>query len=557
MKKLIILLALCGVVFAGCSKKRHTHSTPKGPSYEISYETNQDAEAARLDIYKSMLENLGSCSFRCLFNAMGDDIYVNGIDYDINPELNELNSFRYTPDNQLIADAYKGLYSVIKTANLAIDNLKDGLSGGIVTDTTQMVVAEAKGLRALCYLYLGMAWGTPPIVDHVLASSEKPRNAASQDAVWEFIVKDIDEALPYLSERQGKDDRDGAARMTKGVAYTIKGKALLWKKDFSLAMNALYNVIHSDNYDLVPGYEMEYFFHNEGIGNREKVFELNIANAQVDHSQAGDGLNWLWNWRSYYMIIPIGKLFDTGGGAFNPSEKFINTFYENDSDSYRLKASVKNYDNVIYDMPYPIDDDSHAYKASDPNRGIIAPEGLHAHCGWFMWKVVPWVQDFSSNNRSLLIFRYAEVLLMYAECALQRGDHDLAKRIINNLQERAGSRTISESVSMDVLKREKMYECWMEGLRFFDLVRWGDTEELADNGKVYPDFQDRFHFSDSDIAATGLSRTDNHTGYVNKNNADWLLKQYPDLGFKDKHKLLPFPSSELKANKNLVQNPDW
>ena len=118
MKKLILLLALCGVVAAGCSKTHSAHK-PKGPSYE----TNQDAEAARLAIYKSMLDNLGSSSFRCLFNAMGDDIYVNGRDLDIDPELNELNSFRYTPDNHLIADAYKGLYSVINTANLAIDGL--------------------------------------------------------------------------------------------------------------------------------------------------------------------------------------------------------------------------------------------------------------------------------------------------------------------------------------------------------------------------------------------------------------------------------------------------
>lgn len=553
MKKLILLLALCGVVAAGCSKTHSAHK-PKGPSYE----TNQDAEAARLAIYKSMLDNLGSSSFRCLFNAMGDDIYVNGQDLDIDPELNELNSFRYTPDNHLIADAYKGLYSVINTANLAIDHLKDGLSGGIVTDTTQMVVAEAKGLRALCYLYLGMGWGTPPIVDHVLKSSEKPGNATSQDAVWEFIIKDIDEALPYLTERQGKDDREGTARMTQGVAYTIKGKALLWKKDYAKARDALENVIGSHNYDLAPGYEMEYFYHNAGIGNREKVFELNITNNQPNYS--GDNLNWLWNWRSDYMILPLANgsvLFDTGGGAFNPSEKFINKFYENDRESYRLKASVKSFDDVIYYLPYPVDDASHDFKARDPNRGINAPEGLHAHCGWFMWKVIPWVQDFSSNNRTLLIFRYPEVLLMYAECALQRGDPDGAKPIINTLQERAGSCTVSESITMDVLKREKMYECWMEGLRFFDLVRWGDTRELADNGKSYPSFQDRFFFTDKEVEETGQSKTDIHTGYVNKNDAGWCLEKYPDLGFKEKHKLLPFPTSAIKANKNIVQNPGW
>mgnify|MGYP002228336276 CR=1 FL=1 len=58
--------------------------------------------------------------------------------------------------------------------------------------------------------------------------------------------------------------------------------------------------------------------------------------------------------------------------------------------------------------------------------------------------------------------RYAEVLLNYAEACLNTGDQSEAKKYINMIQERAGSKTISQTVDMDVLKREKSYELWLE-----------------------------------------------------------------------------------------------
>ena len=84
------------------------------------------------------------------------------------------------------------------------------------------------------------------------------------------------------------------------------------------------------------------------------------------------------------------------------------------------------------------------------------------------------------NNRfnNLRVMRYAEVLLMYAEACLQTGDNAEAKKYINEIQKRAGSKTISETVDMQVLMDEKQYELWFEGARFHDLVRW------AAQGKV-------------------------------------------------------------------------
>lgn len=90
--------------------------------------------------------------------------------------------------------------------------------------------------------------------------------------------------------------------------------------------------------------------------------------------------------------------------------------------------------------------------------------------------------------------RYAEVLLNYAEACLQTGDQAEAKKYINMIQKRAGSKTISETVDMDVLKKEKSYELWLEGCRWFDIMRWNDTkakDRLTKAGTVVPHLFDK------------------------------------------------------------------
>ena len=270
---------------------------------------------------------------------------------------------------------------------------------------------------------------------------------------------------------------------------------------------------------------------------------------------------WLWNWRNDKMYLPDGvgtEVYKTGWGACQPTEKFINKLIENDGmDSYRRKAWVKNYDEVLYEMPYASDGPEPVmgysdFKASDPTRGIWKDDGLYGHCGWFMWKLNIRRSDLSNNNRTMMntrIFRYTEVLFLYMECAVQTGkDKDKALQYLNDIQKRAGAKHISTELTMNEIKNEKMLECWLEGLRFLDLVRWGDTDELAMNGKDYPSFRDK-------LFTEGAPK---HEGFVDRSDADWCIKLYPNCGFqKGKHELFPFPFSETSVNENIVQNPGW
>lgn len=567
MKKIIIPFAACALLLSSCSQSRLEIPQKGVIPVDNFYKTDEDAEMAIVSAYDVMFTQYTSVGndniFTAIWNYPGDDMIAAGNNKTDNIMENELHAFRYPVTSGMISGAYNAFYRTVYTANLAIDHFKDGLPEKGHTDVTRRVVAEAKVIRALQFMQLGFGWGTPPIVDHVLDAADKPGNAESQKAVYEFVIKDCEEALPYLRERKGPEDKNGAVIVTKALAYTIIGKTKLFMEDYAGAQEALAKVIDSGNYKLVDGKDLENSFHASGDGNSEKVFELNnVYDSSIGsyNNHAQKNANWLWNWRNDVMQIPNGKgtvMYKTGWGECNPSQKFVDVLIENDGmDSYRRKAWIKNYDEVLYDMPYATDGDSFApgktaFKESDPKRGIYRPSGLYGSVGWFMWKVNVQTQDLSPNNRGMAnfrIFRLPEIYLMYAECAVKTGkDVGKALDLVNEIQRRAGSKTVSTELTMDVVKREKMIECWLEGCRYQDILRWKDYDELKLNGRYFPNYVDKL-FSGGSV----------HEGYIDESDADWCVKLYPDLGFNEKkHLLFPFPYSEISINPNIKQNPGW
>ncbi len=564
MKKIFLALSISALALMGCDQNLLDIPQKGVVALDDFYKTDEDATMALTAAYDALATNYLAPLYNdniiyALWNYPGDDMIAAGNNKTDNIAQNELHSFRYPTNNQMITVGYNSFFKAIYAANLVIDNFKEADS-----KIKKNAVAEAKVLRALSYLQLAIGWGTPPIVDHVLEATAKPTNAKSQEEVLDFIVTDIDEALPDLNDRQGPNDKNGAVRVTTGLANTIKGKALLWKKDYAGAQAALKKVIESGNYQLLPTADIEANFHADGDGSPEKIFELNIVwdasiSGYTAHSTAN--MPWLWNWRSDVMTIPNGVgtvMYNQGWGECNPSQKFVDVLIANDGlESARRKAWIKTYDEVLYEMPYTTDGENPVmgktdFKASDKERGIYRASGLYGHIGYFMWKVNIQQRDLAGGNKrhqNIRIFRYPEVIFMFAECAIQTGqDKAKALELINSIQRRAESKTISTELTMEGLKTEKMIEMWLEGCRYQDLVRWGDTDELMQNGKYFPNFRDKLFSNESTV----------HEGIIDESDADWCVKLYPDLGFKKgKHELFPFPFSETSVNENIKQNPGW
>ena len=124
-------------------------------------------------------------------------------------------------------------------------------------------------------------------------------------------------------------------------------------------------------------------------------------------------------WRDIYL--PNVLIPNDGWGGVNPSASFSEALIANDGmDSYRRKAWILTYDDMIYNMPYDDDADVNTdeLKSKDPLRGIKSKNGVFGNAGYWSYKLAPLRSDLIVNNTSTtqqndIVMRYAEVLLSH------------------------------------------------------------------------------------------------------------------------------------------------
>lgn len=130
--------------------------------------------------------------------------------------------------------------------------------------------------------------------------------------------------------------------------------------------------------------------------------------------------------------------------------------------------------------------------------------------------------------------RYPEVLLLAAEAHV-RNNNDASGKGADYLNEvRIRAKLDPKSnITMEDVMLEKRLELCGESVRFQDMLRWDITDKMASQGTQTPWF-----------GSNGTVR--------------WSNYNTPEAaGFKERHKLLPFPQTELTLNNNVTQNPNW
>ena len=592
MKKIVYSVLAFAALMLGVSCEKNLDIPQKGvTAIESFYQTDEDAISALNAAYARFATRItgqdGSSiytDYKAALNNCGDDMYAAGSNFGDNDFMAQLDEFRLDSGNQVVDHFYKNLFQVNYACNLVIDNFKDGLPEGGPTPTTKRCVAEARVMRAYIYFLLTALWNTPPMIDHVLAeglpynSDKDPENPMSHDDLFRWVAAECEAAIPDLEERKSPQDKDGAVKVTKGFAWAVQGKALLFVKDYAGAKTALKKVIDSGKYALVPGSKWADLFHVEGDCNEEKVFELNIEYNSALGAWGGQiqRSTWMeaniWNWRSDHFVAgasPQGKY--TGGvdgwGGLGVPQWFGDEFFANDGHSPRFDGTFKRIDDAVFNMEYnspEIAAMSPAERAASDKVGIADVEqGLYGQSFWLPFKQLLRATDAGSYGSNVrlnngIIMRYAEVLLLYAEACLQSGDNAQAKWAVNEIQKRAGSKTISDNVDMNVLKKEKSYELWLEGSRWLDLLRWGDTARVKQAGQDVPKlFDAKFRAPKSTDQGIKWLDNDNTQRFYTVSTHEAIDAKYT-VGFKEgKHEFFPFPISVMDKNPNMVQNPGW
>ncbi|MDR0893924.1 MAG: RagB/SusD family nutrient uptake outer membrane protein [Prevotellaceae bacterium] len=553
MKKVIFSLLCAAALFSACEDRLDIPQ--KGViSSDSFYKTDADAENALINVYSSMAYNIFSNPemqvyqpYRLVFNLGGDDMYQGGSDITDFPDAQALNYFSYDDRNKVLELAYGGLYGLIYDSNLVLDNITPD------SEIKTRVIAEVRVVRAWAHLMLAIGWGTPPLVDHVLPTDAKPANSAPGE-VLAWVAKEAEEAASVLPLRKEKSDKEGASKVTQGLAYTIAGKAHLFLGDYASAKTNLKKVISSGKYDLVPTDKWANLFHSSGDLSEEMIFQVNtVWNPAVGFGMLGRTpfqfeKHWNWAFRDRFASKPTFNGASEGWGAHAIRKDFAEKMLANEPNSPRRKATFFTPDEFFYEMQW-----NGAFKAdgsyptreeleTSPNIGLSDPRGLFCQDMYFAHKHIVWPEDIQMNLinvRNFTFYRYAEVLLMYAEACAQTGDSD-GLQYLNAVQTRAGAPTTS--LTLENVKKEKMFEMWLEEVRWADMVRWGDTSGVVDNGKSLPSTFDAFF-------TKGEAKHRLYVEYATDLNKG-------TVGFqKGKHEYFAFPYKSTSINPNIVQNP--
>ena len=497
-------------MFTSCSEDLLEIEQKATNSTDSFYKTDADAKSAVTAMYATFAEEISGNegiwnAYIMGLNYASDDVFPAGGDIADHSGFRECGEFRYDTSFGPVSALYNHIYKSIYSANLVINYF-----GGDKADSQvkKEAVAQARVMRAWAHMLAAQVYYQPPIVDHLIVD-DKPTNAESQKAIFDFCIKECEEAMSDIPERNGQSDQEGAWYATKGFAQFVAGKSALFAGDNAKAASLLKPLVESSNYALVPGERFRDLFHVEGDGCEEKIFEINFS----ANSAASTGAGWAYgNKRGRWMVANVlnwrgddivggGKnpqICSTGGwGGGSINHEFAHKMLANDGDSYRRKATFLTSDEFFYDAtlcPWKNDVEAggtlstRAEKEFDPNRGIKKDAGSFSRSDVMEVKMMMHPNDCdpnkvagdNCNNTNLCLARLGEAYLLYAEACLASGNTAEALKYVNKIQQRAGSKTISSSVDLQTIQDEKQYELWFEGCRWFDIVRWGIAKQCWD-----------------------------------------------------------------------------
>ena len=451
MKKFItptifLTLLISGIMFSRCKKFLDVD-----PAYtqdaENYFNSPADYEMALTGAY----DLLQACSIYSVWigEIASDNTIAGGESVNDTEGLHQIDLMTHGGVNTELRNVFRWNYAGISRANFILEN-KDNIE----FTGKDVIIAEAKFLRALYYFDLVKFFGDVPLViDQRLGAEEAiqtPR-APSTD-VYNQIESDLQDAISVLSPTTPI-----IGRATKGAAQSILGKVYLYQNKFSEAATQFDAVIASGMYNLIADYADLFSVANEN--HSETVFDVQYSGLEGGgygclsclEGYAGPGFHGI---RQYN-----GPVYGDGNSYNLPTQNLYDAF---DPADPRRDLTVLDIDAFIAAQPSPAD--------------ITYAIGAGGHTGYYNNKYIKRQGEFGLPDNDLTspvnyrMVRYADVLLMAAEAHFQTGNVGIAEGFVNEIRIRAGMPTITVSTLQDIWT-ERRLELACEGHRFFDLVR--------------------------------------------------------------------------------------
>ena len=533
----IVLILGCIMIHSSCSED-FLH---KEPPAVLSFSTLQSAMGLEGVLVGSYQQLRGGTVFGSamatdwVYASMASDDAYKGSDPGDQVNANLIERYEILPDHPYMNERWRECYNGISRANLALDILKELQAGpnAISAERAIQVEAEAKYLRAWFHFSANKVFKTIP---YIMTSSEMggklPIEIPNTDAGWSYIESDLQFAIDNLPESW---PAASVGRPTKYAAMTLKAQAYMYQHKLSDAKPLLDAVLNSGKYELVDYFDN---YNEDTENNAESIFEIQCATSSTNHTSL------MLTQAVYHQVGP----YNLGWGFYQPSQSLVDAFLvDNDGLPYldiNTRPTMKNDMGIASSVEFTLSDQPIDMRLD----WTVARRGVD-FLGWAIHPGQAWIRAQSNGgpymtkkyhvffknkdnqyspgryvNRNFRYHRLAHVILWRAEIAVEDGDLNMARELVNRIRERVKTSTpvmgkvtattIPTSGVVDAslvdwtkpagnyktepypaghvafsnaenarnaVRMEIRLEFATEGQRFFDLRRWGiDVEVLND-----------------------------------------------------------------------------
>lgn len=491
---IIIAFLLTVVLLTGCDD-----FLDKNPTDEIStssfWQSTDDVEQALTAVYGFLQEldyscwdtpNGGTFSYvLCNLDCLTDNAYGQ---HDIGKTKEILQGEISASTEGHIEGIYVYCFEGISRVNLFLYYLNEYDGTDLSDDEKKVYESEVRFVRAFYYFKLYSFYGDVPLVLEPLNLETQYVAKSSDDEILAQIITDLDYCVENL---EAVADEDNPGHVTITAAKSLKARVLMYSSfDESGSPNSqsMQTVCDLCEY-IIPHYSLcENFtdlFQTSGqTDNSEIIFSIkylapdNIPLYGMD-KQCGD----------WCLVSPLQSFLDdfecTDGLAYGESSLTDNTDQFNNRDP-RLAATVF--------ADYVDWGDGEKYI---PSNDMPTGYGLKKFLD-------PAHTPYSGNpecDQDVVIFRLAEILLMYAEAKNEiSGPVESVYSAINSVRERVDMPDLEEGLTKDEMREkirhERRIELAFEGLRYYDLKRWRIAGEILPNitdGILTYSWEDRFY----------------------------------------------------------------
>lgn len=349
----------------------------------------------------------------------------------------------YEPVKNFWRQTYQGIFRN--------NDVLDHIDAVTIADAKKnQYIGEMKFLRAFHYFNLVRQFGGVPLRLKAPGSpaEAKSEGRASVEEVYTQIIADLTDAASKLPKSYTGAD---VGRATEGATRTLLAKVYMTQKKWNEALTELRKV-EALGYSLQDNYAD--IFSPTNKNNSESIFEIQYLGTRTDLSS-----NFIYQFSpvdSKNKVIPDPALATSGGGSGHniPTSDMVNAYMTGDK---RKDASIgtltyEPFGGATVTVPF----------IKKYNFGIVTP---------------------GNTNVDFPVLRYADVLLMIAECLNETGASAEALVYLNKVH--AHTRTgltpvvaAGQSQLRDLIIKERQVELAFENHRWYDLVRWGKAVEV-------------------------------------------------------------------------------